>query len=90
VPPASWLDRPIARLLALLVALICIGALAWLHRDDLLPRMAAPEQADDPFSHCLAERSAQIDTMVAEGVVGNDRASLFKSRAEALCRAQHP
>jgi hypothetical protein len=83
------LDRPIARLLALGVALLCVASLAWLHRADLLPATAAPEVADDPFARCFAERSAQIDNMVAEGVVDTGQANLFKSRAEAMCRAQH-
>jgi hypothetical protein len=87
VPPASWLDRPIARLLALLVALICIGALAWLHRADLFPA-TAPEAADDPFSRCFAARSAEIDTMVQEKLIDDERARLFKTRAEAMCRAE--
>jgi hypothetical protein len=89
-PPRAFVDRPIARLLALCVALLCVAALAWLHRADLLPAAAAPEIADDPFSRCFAERSAQIDNMVAEGVVESEQANLFKSRAEAMCRAQHP
>jgi hypothetical protein len=90
VPAPAFLDRPVARLLALGVALLCVAGLAWLHRTDLLPAAAAPETANDPFARCLAERSAQIDGMVAEGVVDTGQANQFKSRAEAMCRAEHP
>ena len=90
MPAPAFLDRPIARLLALGVALACVATLAWLHRADLYPAMATAEVADDPFARCLAQRSAQIDDMVSEGVVGPEQASLFKSRAEAMCRAERP
>jgi hypothetical protein len=84
-----FLDRPVARLVALGVALLCIAILAWLHRADLFPRFA-PEAADDPFARCFAERAAEIDGMLDEGVIDQARAELFKSRAEAMCRAETP
>jgi hypothetical protein len=84
----SALDRPAARLAAVGIALLCALALAYIHRDDLFPPDAATaEAADDPVVLCLAERAADIDRMVAEGVVDEARAALFKSRAEALCQA---
>jgi hypothetical protein len=89
VPAQAFVDRPAARLLALAVALACVAGLAWLHRADLFAA-AAPEPADNPFARCLAERSAAIDGMVSEGVVDRAQADQFKSRAEAMCRAQHP
>jgi hypothetical protein len=89
LPPGrrdSALDRPLARLVAFGIFLLAAGALAWIHRDDLFP----PEEtaANDPVALCVAERSAGIDKMVADGTVDNARAGLFKSRAEALCQAQ--
>ena len=87
-PPAPFLDRPLARLIALGVALLCIAVLAWLHRADLFPARFAPEVADDPFARCVAERAAEIDGMLAEGLIDRPRADLFKSRAEAMCRAE--
>jgi hypothetical protein len=88
-PPArSFLDRPIARVLALCVALLCAGALAWLHRADLFPTTFAPQAADDPFARCFAERSAEVDRMLSEGMIDQARAELFKSRAEAMCRTE--
>ena len=65
------------------------AALAWMHRDDLFPppEGAAPA-ANDPVARCLAERAADIDGMAEEGTITQAQASLFKSRAEALCQAQ--
>jgi hypothetical protein len=83
-----FLDRPAARLVALGVALVCVAILAWLHRADLLSATFAPEAADDPFARCLAERTAEIDGMLDEGMIDQARAELFKSRAEAMCRAE--
>ncbi len=86
----SILDRPLARVLALLVFGLSVAALVYIHRDDLWPQPATePETtAADPLARCIAERRAQVDDMVAEGVIGPERAELFKSRAEGLCRAQ--
>ncbi len=83
----SALDRPAARVGAFLIFLSVVAALAWIHRDDLFPSEAAVA-ADDPVGKCLAERVVGIDKMQQDGVIGADRASLFKSRAEALCQAQ--
>jgi hypothetical protein len=63
------------------------AALAWIHRDDLLPRETAVA-AHDPVALCLAERALGIDQMQQDGVIDADQATLFKSRAEALCQAQ--
>jgi len=84
----SFVDRPIARLCALGVALLMMAALAFMHRDDLFPPQAAEAAADDPVALCLAERAADIDAMVTEGTISAEQGSLFKSRAEALCQAQ--
>jgi hypothetical protein len=86
----ALLDRPIARFIALGVVLLCVAGLAWLHRADLLPASFAPQAADDPFARCFAERAAEIDGMVNEGLIDQARAALFKTRAEAMCRAETP
>lgn len=87
-PTPSALDRPAARLAAVGIALLCALALAYIHRDDLFPPDSATAQAaTDPVALCLAERSAEIDRMVTDGIVDETRAALFKSRAEALCQA---
>ena len=84
-----FLDRPVARLCAVGVALLMAAALAFMHRDDLLPpEMAAGPAADDPVARCLAERATDIDKMAVDGTITREQAALFKSRAEALCQAQ--
>lgn len=87
-PEVSFLDRPIARLCAVGVALLMAAALAFMHRDDLFPPEPAAVDADDPVARCLAERAVDIDKMAAEGTITAQQADLFKSRAEALCEAQ--
>jgi hypothetical protein len=87
-PREHFLDRPVARLVALAVALLCVAVLAWLHRADLFPGRFAAGAADDPFARCFAGRAAEIDGMLDEGVIDEARAELFKSRAEAMCRAE--
>ncbi len=81
----SFLDRPIARVIALLIFLACIGAILWFERARLFGLEAA---SDGPFARCYAERSAEIDRMLDEGMIGEEQATLFKQRAEAMCRAE--
>jgi hypothetical protein len=83
----SFLDRPIARVLAAIVFVGCLAALAYLERERLW-QSADGTAADDPFARCFAERSAQIDRMQADGVIQEAQAELFKTRAEAMCRAE--
>lgn len=86
-PAASFLDTLAARIIAFLIFLACVGALVWLYRADWLglgPERSAAEQA---LAQCIEERSADVDRMLAEGVIGEDQAELFRSRAEAICVA---
>jgi hypothetical protein len=84
-PPASFLDTIAARLVALAIFVLCIGALVWLNREAWLgPERSAAEQA---LAQCIAERSADVAQMLEEGVIGEDQAELFRSRAEAMCVA---
>ena len=85
----SALDGRLARVCAVLVAAAAASVIAYVHRDALFPVPAAPA-ADDPFQACIDERAAEIDKMAADGVIETAQAALFKSRAEALCRAQGP
>jgi hypothetical protein len=89
-PPRSALDRPAARVVAVLVAVLALAALGWINRHAFLPRRAPPPAAaaDDPFRRCMAARGADIDRMVQEGSAKPDQAELFRSRAEAMCRAE--
>ena len=89
----AFLDRPAARVVAALVILLCAALLAYIHRDDVgtLAGIDPPERADtapdDPAAACIDQRFAEIDGMIADGVVGEEQAAMFRQRAEAMCRA---
>ena len=88
----AFLDRPAARGLAALVLVLCMGLLAYLHRDDLTTSSGGGDRdnaaaADDPAAPCIERRFADIDGMIADGVIGDEQAALFRQRAEAMCRA---
>jgi hypothetical protein len=89
-PPGgqSLLDGPVARLGALCILLLVAGSLAWIHRERLFPPEVGMTAEQDPAMICLAQRAADIDRMEADGTISAEQAVLFKSRAEALCRAQ--
>ena len=79
------LDGPLARGLAAGVFVACLALLAWLERAQLFPSEVAAD-ANDPVQRCIAERAADIDGMLAEGVIEAPQAELFKSRAAAMCQ----
>ena len=79
------LDGPLARGLAAGVFVACLALLAWLERAWLLPSETMVEM-DDPVQRCIAERAADIDGMLAEGVIEAPQAELFKARAAAMCQ----
>ncbi|TQV78972.1 hypothetical protein [Denitrobaculum tricleocarpae] len=87
----SFLDRPAARLLALGVAAASLALALYINRADFLPvaeEAASPQ--DTAYQACIDERYEGIDQMISDGVVNESQATLFKSRAEALCRATNP
>ena len=87
--PRSALDGWAARGVAILVAVAAGLVIAYQHRDTLFPPPAATVE-DDPFRRCIDQRWAEIDKMAADGVIDGAQAALFKTRAEALCRAPGP
>lgn len=90
--PDSVLDRPAARLVAGLVFVGMVGLLGWLHRDDLFPKATAPAPAaagEEPaFLACLAQRTADVDRMLAEKLIDAARAEAIRASIEGICRSQ--
>jgi hypothetical protein len=86
----SALDRWPARAVALLVAAAALATLSYIHRKDLFPAAAPPaaEAQPDPFRDCMAQRGGDVDRLLQEGTIRQAQADLFRSRAEALCRAE--
>lgn len=88
-PRRAAADGLRGRLGAVAVLAAVVAILAAMHWDDLFaPDEAAAPAADDPVARCVAARAADIDTMRADGVIDEAQATLFVSRAEALCQAQ--
>jgi hypothetical protein len=83
-----FLDRPIARVLAAVVLLGCVAALGYLERERLWQTATEGSAANDPFTRCFAERVAQIDRMQDDNLIEPAQAELFRTRAEAMCRAE--
>ena len=88
----SFLDRPAARLVAVLVAVLAGAALAWINRDAFLPAHdATTVKAGNPqLAACLADRIGAVDRMRQEGVINERQYNEFRGRAEAFCTAQYP
>jgi len=84
----AFLDRPAARIVALIVLLLCAASFAYLYWGSLAP--ASEETADlaktDPAADCIEMRFADIDQMIKDSVIEDPQAELFKQRAEAMCR----
>ena len=87
-PRTSPVDGRGARIVALLVAAAVAALLAYITWDNFFPpeRIASPEEA--AFQHCMSERAAGIDEMVRQQAITAEQEALFRSRADALCRAQ--
>lgn len=84
-----FLDGPYARLAALACFAGSVAVLAHIHRDDLFPAPPEPlAKKDDAFGRCFSKGTASIDKMLAEKTISGEQAKLFRSRAEARCRAQ--
>lgn len=85
----AFLDRPAARLIAVVVIIFCVGLIAFIHRDDWRAGDPLGDLGDraDPAAPCIEQRFAEIDAMIDEGVADEAQATLFKQRAEAMCRA---
>jgi len=89
----SRLDGRPARVIALALFCAAIAFLVWYERDRLFPRAAEAEPSDPAeaaYLACREDRFEDIAGMQADGVVTEAQVQLFRSRADALCRDQHP
>lgn len=90
--PRSALDGRAARLAAAGVVLAAAGFLVWYERETLFPGTVTV--TEDPalaaYRACRDERFGDIDRMRADGMIEQAQEKLFKSRADAMCRATNP
>lgn len=84
---SSFLDKPVARFLALLILVVCGMSIADLYRRTAAapPGETIPVANIEAATACLDARHADIDQMVADGTIEEAQATLFKQRAEAMC-----
>jgi len=84
-------DGLLARGAALLVALGAAGLLLYIERERFFgAEPAATNPALAALQACLRQETAPLDKMLSEGLLDEAQAALFRSRAEARCRAQNP
>ena len=87
----SWIDRPTARWVAFSVFVAMLILLGVIHRDYLCTQPKnRTSAANTDYVLCLNERGSTIDQMIDEGVIDEKQATLFKTRADALCRTKFP
>lgn len=99
-----FLDGPIARIGAGMVIAGCIAAMYQINQNYAI-RTAAPRPADaggengavgvvddlnPEFIACRGERVGQVEKMLADGVIGEEKFTEFKERAIATCAGQFP
>lgn len=84
----SPLDRPIARLAAVAIALAGLALLGWFHREGLRPPQsgqAPASPAEATYRACAEPRTAQLAAAAERGELTEEQAALFRRRAEAFC-----
>ncbi len=80
-----------ARLVAVAIILGASAMIAYHHRDDLFPPEKAEEAGLNPeFVKCRDERTAQVQKMKSDGLIGDKQVSTFTERAIAFCTSQFP
>lgn len=77
---ASHLDRPAARAIAVLIAAVALGAVAWLVYID--------NRQDPAIAACIQERSAAIVRAREQGALPADAAERFLAKVADSCAAQ--
>ena len=102
-PTNSFADTTMARLLALLIA-IMLATLLWMNWSQDFKNLFAddsktmiPVSSSEPakpanpaLEECFAQRVGDVDRMKEEGILSDAQYTAFRARAEDLCRAQNP
>ena len=86
----DFAESRFARLIALLLILAGIAVIGWHHRDDIFPPPEKETAANPELFACINERSAQVDGMLADGVISEGQARDFRARAIQFCQQQFP
>ena len=81
----------IDRVIAALLALLCIGGLVYLNKHILFPGAEQSQTGTNPqFVKCRDERIQALKKMRDEGVIDEVKFEEFSNRETALCNAQFP
>ena len=86
----AFADSRTARLLALLLILAGAAVIAWHHRNDLMPSQEKADAANPQLFACISERTAQVESMLGDGVINQGQAVQFRTRAIQFCEQQFP
>ncbi|SDU05380.1 hypothetical protein [Stappia sp. ES.058] len=98
---SALLDRPAARLSALVVAGLAVLAIVWIGRvgfagvaltpfEHLAPAGNADLAGNPELAACLQSRVGAVDQMRSDGVIDDAQYDTFKTRAVSYCQAQFP
>ena len=93
-PPRSWLDKGIARLVALGIAGVLAALLVLSLGDDVMALAGFSEEgeeteqlAEDPaIASCIDERRTHVASLRQDGLLSDAQADDWIARATALCR----
>lgn len=79
-PADSRLDRPAARVIAALIALVALGLLAWLIYID--------NRGDPAVTACIRRQTAAVERARDQGSLPPDAAQRFLAKVAESCAAQ--
>jgi hypothetical protein len=81
----------IDRIIAALLALVCIAGLVYLNKQVLFPAEGHARAGTNPeYTECRAQRLADVQKMRDDGMIDDAKFAQFSDRAIALCAAQFP
>ncbi|NNE22965.1 MAG: hypothetical protein HKN11_10185 [Rhizobiales bacterium] len=87
----GFLDSFFMRIMAGVVIVVCVGILAFLNREKLIAQsVEEPPGLNPDFVKCRDIRVAQVDKLLADGIIKQDRYEVFRNRAIEACTGQFP